>query len=113
MDEAATWGSPSRARPAAEMPGRFPTNEDLVRWAITEYLGRPDLSSSYMAMRMIRDLNWGIRGVGLGQTYQNEECMIGQRQNVAPFGAPDMMREMGRMLDEFNRWEARRCPQES
>jgi hypothetical protein len=65
-DPRTTWLSPPRIHmPPTEVPGNLPPNE-LVNWAFTNVLGRPDMAHSYLALRIIHDLNQGFTMVGDG-----------------------------------------------
>lgn len=104
-----TWDSPARIHIPQLAPAEFPSNEALVEWAIDNVLGRPDLKNSYMAFRLVRDLNWGVSLLGTGGTYQNENCMIGIKNNLKEFGSNDVLSDLRKICETNNEWERKRC----
>jgi hypothetical protein len=104
------WRTPPRyLPPPPPVPPQFPGHAALVRWALSEYLGRPELCTSYMEMRLVRDLNLGMRRPTFGATYQNEDSVAGQRTIFAGFTPAAMFQELDRMRDEWNARERQRA----
>jgi glycosyltransferase involved in cell wall biosynthesis len=103
------WDSPPRLHTPRNPPSSFASHEECVRWSIANVLGRPDLVNSYMALRLIRDLNWGVRVASTGGSYQNEECVLGTKNRHESFTPDDMVKELVLMCEESNRWERMRC----
>jgi glycosyltransferase involved in cell wall biosynthesis len=102
------WHQPSRLRSPRPIPSTWSSHQELVQWMLRDYLGRPDLSTGYLAHRMLRDLHWGVRYQALGHSYRHEESLIGSRSHLIPFAPDDLIREVTTMLAEFNHWETRR-----
>lgn len=111
MSAARSWDSPPHIHKPASIPSnsKFETNEDLVRWAIVNVLGRPDMTDSYLAVRLIRDLNWGATLKRLAGNYANEDSFQARRGDLEPFTASLMIKELTAMCEHRNQWEQRRC----
>jgi glycosyltransferase involved in cell wall biosynthesis len=106
----ATWDSPPRIHIPQAAPAEMPSNEAYVKWAITNVLGRPELVNSYLALRLIRDLNWGATTQGLGSSYFNEDSFEhGYRARVREFGTGHAYHELRSMCEYNNLWEKKRC----
>jgi hypothetical protein len=103
------WNSPSRARnPETSVPAGL-TNEQFVRWGLSNVACRPDLTSSYMALRMTRDLNWGACLPGAGGSYFNEASVLGSQQRYQEFNRERAMHEFLGLNQKLNYWEHLRC----
>lgn len=104
------WDSPPTIHHPATLPTEpFANNEEMVRWAISNVLGRPELTNTYLSVRLIRDLNWGLSARSLaGGNYHNELSVITKRSDLQKFGPEDMIRELTLMCEERNKWEQRR-----
>lgn len=103
-----TWLSPIRIHSPKPAPAEMPSNEAYVEWAITNVLGRPDLVNSYMAVRMVRDLNWGMTHQVPGTPYYSEESFSGGRPRARPFTTGHAYAELKAMCEYNNHWEERR-----
>lgn len=105
-----SWDSvPNLWQPKPLPKKSFDSNEDLVRWAISNVLGRPELTNSYLSVRLIRDLSWGLSMKQLsGGNYANEHSVIAGRSDMTPFGPEEMIRELTLMCENRNTWEQRR-----
>jgi glycosyltransferase involved in cell wall biosynthesis len=102
------WNSPKRLFHPEKLPSNgFSTNEEMVRWCLCHVLGRPELANSYLAVRLIRDLNWGKAPKNLG-SYFNESSFITQRGDLKNFSPEDMVAELTAMREHINQWEERR-----
>jgi glycosyltransferase involved in cell wall biosynthesis len=105
----ATWDSPPRIHIPQEAPAEMPSNEAYVKWVITHVLGRPDLVNSYLALRLIRDLNWGATTQGLGSSYFNEDSFEhGYKARVREFHTGHVYQELRYMCEQNNIWEEKR-----
>lgn len=103
------WLSPPRIHNPLPVTKEFANNEDLVRWAISNVLGQPELVNSYLSLRLIRDLNWGMTMKNLGGgNYANEQSMLATLGNSQAFTVDDMIRELHLMCENRNKWEERR-----
>jgi glycosyltransferase involved in cell wall biosynthesis len=105
---AETWESPTRIHQPLSPPKVFPSNETLVKWCIKHVLGRPEMTDSYLALRLIRDLNWGVTAQNVGE-YTSDDSGFDLSTRLRPFGADDMVAELRHMCEVNNQWEARRC----
>lgn len=66
-----TWTSPAKyVNPNGEVPDGL-SNSDFVKWTICNIAGRPDLATGYIALQMVKYLNWGIDDSGKSYTRQN------------------------------------------
>jgi glycosyltransferase involved in cell wall biosynthesis len=107
-DHAETWDKPARIHTPRPIQVEGRTNTQIVRDAIREVLGRPELANGYLALRMTRDLNWGMRMGGGGRSYQNEESMLGMANQMKSYGVQDMLDEMRAICNLNNHWERMR-----
>ncbi len=105
-----TWLAPPRLHtPASTVPAGL-SNEEFVRWGMFHVAGRPDLIGSYTALRMIRDLNWGMTfSYGMGGAYYNEASTLGVRQRYSPFYRDRALAVMADICARRNRWETLRA----
>ena len=105
----AKWDSPpSFVSPNTNVPDGL-SNQEFVSWGLKHLAGRPDLDDGYMAMRMVRDLNWGATFGGTGGMYFNDASALGGQQNAFPFDREVAAGEMLRIAQRHNEWEHRRC----
>ena len=106
-----TWLSPIRIhQPITQLPNSHEhmSNEDFVRWAITNVLGRSELLNSYFELRLMGDLNLGIRGESTGGMYFNELSTLGTKPNFKQFNRQDAMGELVNLCNYYNHWEEKR-----
>jgi glycosyltransferase involved in cell wall biosynthesis len=88
------WKSPPRIhQPIMNFPPNQ-SNEQFVRTAIINILGRPDLTHSYLALRMVKDLN-------IGATSSNQ-------QRSMPYDRQAVVNELLQMAQFNNHWESER-----
>lgn len=109
VNRSRNWDSPPYIHTPLPLPPNWKemTNEELVRWSIINILGEPEMVNSYLALRLIRDLNWGLTSRGLmGGNYFNEQSFIMTRGSLQPFGVDDMVRELSMMCEHRNKWES-------
>jgi hypothetical protein len=103
-----SWRGPSRiTTPTNAMPANL-SSDELVRWAIVNIAGRPELLNSYIALRLSRDLNWGASQTGNAGMYFNEASYPGMEARWLPFGKDDVIQEMYRACEQKNVWERER-----
>lgn len=110
-DHATTWDSPPRfIKPNTNFPAGL-SNEDWVRWGISQVMGRPDLADSYMAMRMTRDLNWGSTTGGMGGVPFNDASALGLEMEAqrARYDRDTALKQMLAAAEQWNHWERRRA----
>lgn len=102
------WSSPPRLHTPALPQATFASNEDFVDYCIRHVLGRPEMVNSYMATRLVRDLNWGSSTRGSGGTYRNENAMIDRYRDLRPFTGDDAIQELVTLCQQYNDWETKR-----
>lgn len=108
-DLSETWHSPPRMHQPIAPQGDFDTNEKFVRWCITNVYGKPELANSYMALRMVRDLNWGMKAHGQStKSYQNETSFASNTTMMARFTEQHVVEELAKLCQTWNLWEMRR-----
>ncbi len=103
------WNSPKTVfSPILNVPAGL-TNEDFANWAMVNILGKPELTNSYLHVKLIRDLNWGVTPEQAGGYYFNEEATIGNRINVKDFGQRQAAEKLIELRNFYNFWEEKRC----
>jgi hypothetical protein len=60
-----------------------------------------------MALRMIRDLNWGSTHQSKTGLYFNDDSLLGQRK-TRPFSSDDAIAELMALNKFYNDWEEKR-----
>lgn len=105
-----TWGSPPRYHQPAplETAPQGLTNEQFVLWGLINVAGMPELINSYLAMRMVRDLNWEATVSHMGGLYFNEMSTLGTMPRYEPFNRERCYEEMRKLAENRNHWERRR-----
>jgi intein/homing endonuclease/DNA-directed RNA polymerase subunit RPC12/RpoP len=106
-DRSTTWGSPPKLHKSNL---NIPTNlsdEDFIRWAVVNVVGRPELLNSYVTLRLIRDLHWGARQAG-GSIYFNENSVLGNQVRWEPFNREMALQELLNINGFSNHWEQQR-----
>lgn len=84
------------------------TTEQIVRWGIENVLCEPDKVDSFMALRMIRDLNYRTAIKGVGGTYENEASFLSLDQRYEDFDENAALNKLKDIGDIRNFWERRR-----
>jgi glycosyltransferase involved in cell wall biosynthesis len=104
-----TWKIPSRAvAPDINVPQGL-NNEQFVRWGIINIWRRPEMMYSYMALRLIRDLNYrqSLKG-GQGNSYFHSDNSLFGKPVWHKFSRDDAIKELLELNNIFNHWEERR-----
>jgi glycosyltransferase involved in cell wall biosynthesis len=102
------WSAPARIHtPVTAVPANL-SNDALVQWGIIHVAGRPELLHSYMALRMVRDLNWGATLPQMGGLYFNEASTLGTQARFQPFTRDQALQELLKLCEQKNYWETRR-----
>jgi glycosyltransferase involved in cell wall biosynthesis len=94
--------------PTRQVPGGLST-EELIRWGIKNIWGQPDMVDSYVALRMIRDLNYRNSIVGTGGVYFNEASYLSHRNQYESFNEQIAMDRLMGLCEKRNYWEQRRA----
>ena len=105
LPESQTWKSPPRIH---NPPDKYPENlehKQFVNWLITNVLGQPEMLDSYMASRMVRDLNYGQTTEGMGGVYYNEDSLLSSTPKNIIFGKRDAYMNMLELCHRKNYWE--------
>jgi len=104
-----TWDStPKIHNPETEIPQHLDVNE-FVKWGISNVWGEPEKTSSYIGVRIIRDLTYGRMGVGgNNDLYYNGNSYIEGQQSVVDFTKEDAMETFIDMCQYKNEWEQKR-----
>lgn len=105
-----TWNSKSRLfNPNTDFPANL-TNEEFIRWGVTNILNRPDKMNSYMAMRLTRDLNWGASTGGMLGLVWNDASALGIDAMVSKerFHHKEAAEALLRTAENFLYWEQKR-----
>lgn len=84
------------------------TNDQFVRWATLNILGRPDKINSYLAVRALRDLNYGRAVGGTNHWYENENCYLSYNARYSPFGIAEAIQQFRNIRERANYFENRR-----
>ena len=99
------WNSPPNFfSPTLNVPANL-DNDTLIQWGFHNILGKPELLNSFMALRMVRDLNYGIAVRGYGGPYYNEESATSMNAQHAPFSKEDAMNQLLAIREGINYWE--------
>jgi glycosyltransferase involved in cell wall biosynthesis len=103
------WDSPPRIHnPAENIPPGL-TNEEFSVWAIKNIIGRSELCNSYMATRLVRDLNWGeIKNDFSVLTYYNDYASLGLKSTIQTFNQAEAARRLCNLCLIYNYWENKR-----
>lgn len=107
-DRATTWHSPARFHQPATNVAANLTDEQFVRWGITHIVGRPDLANSYAALRMMRDLAWGMSLFNTPKSIFNELALLGVKYLPSAYNREIAIKEMLEMCHKRNFWEGQR-----
>lgn len=108
MEPALSWDSEYRPHyPARTVPNGL-SNADFVQWGFTAVAGRPDLRNSSAALRMVRELDWGVTLLG-NNPYFSDECFLGRSKAVTEVTRESLMKTFLNMAEERNNWEKYRC----
>jgi glycosyltransferase involved in cell wall biosynthesis len=108
-DHKETWNSPPRMiQPNPNVPDGL-TNEQFARWIIANIWGRFDKVDSYLALRLIQDLNYQQSISGTGGLYYNEDSALGSQQRYREFNRELAAQEMLNLNNVDVYWEQRRA----
>lgn len=99
------WNSPAHLLPAAPQPPEGLSDADFVRWGISEVAGRRDLANSYTAMRISRDLSWGMSQAGFGGLCFSDNSTLGTMPRSQAFTRQDAMNAFRSMAERYNHFE--------
>lgn len=99
------WDSPPRIiHPNTNVPPGL-TNDQFVRWVIINTLGEPEKLNSYMALRMLRDLNYGEAFNGGREISHNEASLLAMGVKMDPFSYSHVVERALDMANKRNYFE--------
>lgn len=89
--------------PNKQIPNNL-TNEKLIHWAFDNVLGLSKMKNSYLALRLIRDLNNGVSCTPTSN-YQNEMTMMTHDIKFQDFTWEHALNILHNMRLKYNYWE--------
>ncbi len=95
---------PKLYQPNLNVPDNL-TNQQFINHIFTHILGKPELSNSYIAARMTRDLNWGFSPNKVHNYYFAEEALLGQLPDFQEFNRNDAAKVLVERIGFENSWE--------
>lgn len=103
------WNKPLKSfEPKTNIPDNL-SNSDFVNWCITNMCGEPELRNSYLALRMVRDLNWGMTvAYGSEASYLNDFSYQGTRPKSYNFDRDIAIQVFQQRWATKTYWEQRR-----
>lgn len=104
-----TWDSPPRIAPPNMNPQPNLTNEEFVRWAVLNTWREGNKMNSYVALRMLRDLNYGRIVTGAPNIHYDELSFMHSKGTFMPFTRQDLLNRLKDLCERRNYWERRRC----
>lgn len=108
-DLASTWASSAEHfNPNPSIPNGL-SNEQFVKWGLTNIAGQPELINSYMCVRMIRDLNEGLSMPHTGGSAFTEFSFFGQQNRREHYNRDRATNELLNLGRNKNIWEERRA----
>lgn len=109
ISDESKWNTPSRLHyPNPNIPNGL-SNSDFINWCISNIAGEPENTNSYMAFRLLRDLNWGMT-VGYGQHnfYFSDNASQGSRARSMEFTRDTVINLLKQRCQLRNFWESQR-----
>jgi hypothetical protein len=106
--DSANWNVPPKLSQLSSNPPKG-DNTVFAKWLICDVLGEPERLGSYMHLRLLRDLNWGISEGGTHGMYYNEDSSLFQQKNYKEFNRKIAYQHFASMAELRNRWERIRC----
>lgn len=107
LPEEQTWKAAPRLGSPDAVPPTGLSNEEFVRWCIIHIWNRPEKVNTYIALRMIRDLNYGQAPAG-GNIFYDEESALNNISKNTPYTRDMVVRTMYDLANHNNNWEQRR-----
>lgn len=105
ITEEGKWKSPPKLHdPNTNIPPNL-NNEQFIKWCIANIWGEPEHLSSYTAMKMLRDLNYGEAIRGTGDILFNEASYMGSTQKYQRFTHQDAIGNFIKMAEKRNYFE--------
>lgn len=105
------WKSPPRIHYPLEYKTPQLDNHDYIRWLIINVLGEPERLGSYLELRLVRDLNYGMTAGSLGGTMFSDGSTYSAKHHYTKFKHKEAYDHMLQICNNRNSWEQRRVQQ--
>lgn len=103
------WSDEPRiTSPATSLPQNL-DNSNFVNWCIVNILGEPEKVNSYLAVKTIKELNYGASIQGFGGLYLNEQSALGTKPTWTECNRETIAQRFYEIAQHRNHWEQRRC----
>lgn len=89
-------------------PPQGMTHEQCVEWAINNIANRPELIGSYVASKMVKDLNYGAIIANRGMLGFSDECVLSINPQFKEYKVENMFQDLANWREAHNYWEQRR-----
>lgn len=106
---AETWEAPPRI---IDANFNIPDNlslEDFIRWSVVNIWGEPSQVDAFVALRMIRDINYGNAIAGYGGAHYSEDSLLIEKPKYRSFGKQEAVGALAELGSTRNYWEQRRA----
>jgi glycosyltransferase involved in cell wall biosynthesis len=103
------WNEPAAyINPCPHLVRQDSNNYEFVMQSLDLVAGRPELKKSYMAMKMISNLNWGATTQAPGGSHLSENSMGSNPQAQREYNRQEVVSEMISLANHHNHFESRR-----
>lgn len=100
-----SWNSTPRIHePQFDIPPNL-NNEEFIRWCIKNVWGEPEHLNSFIAMKFLRDLNYGEAIKGTGELMYNEASYLSHNNKYQNFSHQDAAQNFARLAEKRNYFE--------
>jgi glycosyltransferase involved in cell wall biosynthesis len=100
-----TWDSPPRIiEPNQNIPKDL-SNEQFIRWCVAQVWGEPAMINNYVAIRMLRDLNYGESTRTGTDVNFNENAMLSSHSRAHPFHHKEAFENFLKLAEKRNHYE--------
>ena len=103
-----TWDSKPRIHKESEHIPEGLNNQEFVSWAMENIAGQKQNSQSYIAQRLLRDLNSGATLNSGGSLHYNENSYLESQNQMSQFSIEQAIDKMKNMCEYNNAWEHKR-----
>jgi len=104
-----TWGSEPKIHHSSNSIPEGLNNKEFVNWGIANIWGRPDQVNSYVALKMLKDLNCGKTLNPGDSVYYIDESYMNSQQNYTTFDTNEAANKLKNMCEKSNFLESRRA----
>lgn len=101
------WNAPPHPHQPSHQSHERLTNAEFIHWGFCQVAGRSDLSTSHVAQKMLRDLNWGATLTGSNNHF-HDESFIGRTRFLQNVDRSALLQIFHALAAERNHWEQRR-----